>query len=179
MSKNDAATIANLNRLLEVERAKAEEQSATIEELQGKVEEQERLLDIDDASMWRPRAWTEDGLPVPRIELRWKVTGHSEATALLVLVYRHVLTHIEGVVLGQTRCSGGSYDRERLDGKPPFHAYHGDGLETPFRDGVHMTHNTKQLGLRAFITTESGDATEIDPETRAQTWIRCAEETAK
>lgn len=172
MATND--TIANLNRLLEIERVTIAERDATIEELQTKIDEQERILDIDDATLWRARPWTEDGLPVPRIELRWSVTGRSEATALLVLVYRHLLDHHEGVVLGQTRCNGGSYDEERLDGKPAFHAYHGKGLETPFRDGVHMAHNAKHLGLRAFITTEAGDATEIDPETRAQTWIRRA-----
>lgn len=170
MSK-DNATIANLNRLLEIERQQVAERDETIGELQEKVYNYERQLDNDAVLVWRVRKWEAGALPVPRIELRWSLTGRLEATALLVLVYRHLLDNVEAVVLGHTRCSGSSYDEDRGPGM----FLSGDGLSTPFRDGVHLTHNAKHLGLRAFITTEDGDATEIDPETRVQTWISRAE----
>jgi hypothetical protein len=170
-------TIANLNRLLKIEQDTAATQAAKIEELERKVEDLDRYIDTDVLGWTRHRPWSEDGLPVPRLEMRWSRSGPAEAVALLVLVYRHFLDQIEAVPLGQTRCSGGGYRDDRpADAPPMFHEWpeRGGGLELPFRDGAHLKHNAKHLGLRAFISTDLGDVTEIDPVTKAQTWIRRA-----
>jgi hypothetical protein len=177
---DDETTVANLNRLLDIERDATLVRDTRIADLYQEVERLERQLDTSVLGWSRHRPWKEDGLPVPRLELRWKLTAPGEAVALFVLVYRHFLDHVEAVPLGQTRCSGGGYrvgENRPADMPPLFHAgtYAGmPGLDLPFRDGSHLKHNAKHLGLPAYISTDDGDVTQLDPETWAQTWIRRA-----
>lgn len=177
MTTNEAAqaaeTIANLNRLLEIERSNVAERDGRIVELEQKVENQERYMDTSLFGWNRHRPWKADDLPVPRLEMRWTHTGDGEAVALQVLVYRHFLDQIEAIPIGQTRCSNMAY-RNHGDNRPMFHGWEerGELLDLPFRDGSHIRHNALHLGLRAFVTTDRGDVTEINLLTRQQTWVR-------
>jgi len=124
-----------------------EEKDARIVELEN---EREYLNEKNHSDRWK---WTrhstpeEGNLPVPRLEIRCV----NESTRpewynyswIYSLVYRHLLGHLVGVPLGSTSCSGGK-------GPPIF-----DGMiNLPFRDGVHIAHDSTTLNLPAFAIVE-------------------------
>lgn len=116
---------------------------ARIDELETELQE----LKDEAASEWK---WARhkklkdnpDNLPVPRLEIRW----HNESDDGYLtrwdytLIYRHLLGHLIAVPLSQTRITGGN-------GSPPIH---NGRIQTPFRDGVHICHDTHHLGIPAF-----------------------------
>lgn len=149
-----AATITNLNKMIADLESKLEDSTASLDEMTEKAASLEHQLDGNAAGWSRHRDWTEDGLPVPRLELRWSRNGDRSATALYVMVYRHHTGEIVGVPMGRTRVDGGSAQRfvVAADGK----------IALPMRDGVHLWADARQMQLPAYVTTEDGDAAEID-----------------
>ena len=97
---------------------------------------------------WHPEQDLEtiEGLPVPRLQFVYE-TNDYEGACTQLLVYKHFLDHDVGIVLGKTRVSGGSATKilREDDNTAPW---------IPFRDGSHIRHNAKQLGLRAFAVYE-------------------------
>lgn len=165
---SDDRTIGNLNRLLDIEREKLlEALESDLREAEEARDGFERQLETGTLGWSHPREWTVAvggvDLPVPRIEMRWSTTSTDgyETVALYVLVHRHFLDDIVATPLGQTRRNSGRVDSFLMGGD----------LDLPFRDGAHFAHDARHLGLRAFITTDRGDVTELDPVTRAQTWL--------
>ncbi len=115
-----------------------------------------KLTEYETTEAWR---WTrhskgveQEGLPVPRLEIRWQKMddGGYNWHAAYNLVYRHMLGHITVVPLGSTQTSG-SGPRVR-DGR----------VETPMRDGMHITHEMMTLRLPGFAIYE-GTVTELEP----------------
>lgn len=143
------------------------ERDARIEELEGRIEELEgRIGDWEDSRDEDAWFWTrhekvddKDGLPVPRLEIRWTPLGRGRYNWLASynLAYRHLLGHVMSVPLGATRQSGGDERGPVREGK----------VETPFRDGVHIMHDAWALKLPAYAVC--GDVvTKIEPGTREQ-----------
>lgn len=80
-----------------------------------------------------------NGLPVPRLEIRYKDTADPEKLrAEYGLVYRHLCDHLVFATLGLTKIHGALH-------------YYRDRLDLPFRDGAHIRHEMKTLNLRAFV----------------------------
>ena len=80
-------------------------------------------------------------LPVPRLELRWRHSGDGyNVICDYNLITKHLLGQIILTPLSSTRVGGpggGEATCQRLD--------------TPFRDGAHILHDAKQLGLPAYV----------------------------
>jgi hypothetical protein len=130
------------------------------------VERLEALLDARDAEVARlgaelrrrdeadeDAAWSwarhyvsaeAEGLPVPRLEIRWSRIGGGEWNWLATygLVYRHLLGHVVVVPLGMTRVGGAG--EPLTDGQ----------VDVPFREGAHALHDSLELGLPAFAVFE-------------------------
>lgn len=89
-----------------------------------------------------------EGLPVPRLELRWSTTDEwrYNAVAVYSLVYKHLLGHLMRVPLGVTTIRGASSMNIR--------ALQRKGDSLPFRDGCHIQNEAKQLSLPAFVICE-------------------------
>lgn len=84
-----------------------------------------------------------EGLPVPRLEIRWR-PDHAEGWTWVAeynLVYMHLLTHVVKVPLGSTTVNG-----FRKDTKPE----HEGQVQLPWRDGVHIRSDMKHLNLPGF-----------------------------
>lgn len=102
----------------------------------------------------QPSILEVDDLPTPRLELvvRGEYPWFSFET-VYQLVYKHLLGYSVSIPLGHTKTTGG--------GQPPV--LHDGTIITPFRDGAHIRHDSKHLGLPAYITF--GDVTQrIDAE---------------
>lgn len=151
----------NEERLQELLNKKDEE----LEKLQEKVDHFEHLEEKKrNRDTW---IWTEHyildeddivGLPVPRLELRWKFLDDHRYNSVCwyTIVFKHLVGEIIRVPFGMTSVSGGKGDE--------FHANHPDGprIGIPFRDGSHIINEARQLKLRAFAI--SGDrAQELIP----------------
>jgi hypothetical protein len=127
--------------------AQLDEKDARIEELEKELQE---IRDDEDANWEWSRHSTlkinPDNLPVPRLEMRWH--KESEDGYLTCwdyrLIYRHLLGHLIAVPLGQTKSQGGN-------GAPPIR---NGQIDTPFRDGVHISTDTGHLGIPAFCIVE-------------------------
>lgn len=82
-----------------------------------------------------------DGMPVPRLEIRWTKENPNgnwgRRVARYSLVYRHYLKNLVSIPLGMTTVTG-------PDEKPTT-------SDMPFRDGVHIIHDKEQLGLPAYV----------------------------
>lgn len=167
-------TVENLNRLLKAARRRIAKLKREVRRAEERAEGLERQLDTNTLGWSRHREWTEEDLPVPRLEMHWERTSEDgyERVALYVLVYRHFLDgcgdkpKIEAVPMGLTRVSGGH-------NRTPW--FWNGAIETPFRDGAHFKHDAKHLGLPAFVTTEDGDVTQVNPDTGEQTWVHRSE----
>jgi hypothetical protein len=134
-------TLERLEQLLD-------EKDSKIEELQRELDE---LKDEEDKNWgWaRHRTLKEnpEGLPVPRLEIRWHKLSDDGYLARwdYALIYKHFLGHILFIPLGQTSIQGGR-------GEPPI--YNGDEIQLPFRDGPHICHDAMHLNIPAFAICE-------------------------
>jgi len=81
-------------------------------------------------------------LPVPRLEIRYFNINEdgNNLTAIYSLIYKHFLGDLVNVIMGQTNCR---YP------KPNPIAENGI-IKTPFKDGVHIENDKKQLNLPAY-----------------------------
>jgi hypothetical protein len=135
-----------LERLLD----EKDRQIAELEErMQALTDESERTWD------WARHQLLEgdSALPVPRLEMRCRNLGDWWNWEWLYgIVYRHLTGTVVFVPLGHTKVGG--------DGRPPIR---GDGsIRLPFRDGEHIYHDMKQLGLPGFAILED----RVEPLTR-------------
>lgn len=148
-----ADTIADL-------KTKLEKQKKRLEEVAERAYKLNELLNNDDLG-WSTLSLDDDdgGLPVPRLELRWKTNEHS-ATCWYLLVHLHLRGHVQINPLGMTKCRGYGGNLTA----------HGDTRDIPFRDGAHAQHDSVSLGLPLFVTTPDGYAGRIENGT--QTIVR-------
>jgi hypothetical protein len=115
----------------------------------AELEERVQALTDESESTWewaRHRLLEDDSaLPVPRLEIRcWNLGDWWNWEWLYGIVYRHLTGTVVFVPLGHTKVGG--------DGRPPIR---GDGsMRLPFRDGSHIYHDMKQLGLPGFAILE-------------------------
>lgn len=120
------------------------ERDAKIEDLEGKVEELQRLLEASKSG------WTlhvdlgkaPQTLPVPRLEMFYIQDDPNWYDFRVVqrLVYQHMLGHYEAIPIGQTRTQGGH-------GRAPIYD---NKISLPFREGCHVAHNAAAMNLPAF-----------------------------
>ena len=82
----------------------------------------------------------DDGLPVPRLELRWTRIDCGEWVWFCEynLVTLHLLGEYWATPMGGTKRGGA---------RPPMR---GEMVDVPFRDNAHIRHDAKQLNLPAF-----------------------------
>lgn len=125
-------------------------QGHTVEELQRRLLEKEAELIELQMAVQAGKEFLERAhhreletdlspLPVPRLELRCEpIDDGTEWT--YSLVYKHFLGHIVFVTFGITRVSGARAVEPTGRGKLPL----------PMRDGVHIYHDMKELGLPGF-----------------------------
>ncbi len=82
-------------------------------------------------------------LPLPRLEIRWRVGGEGRATWAIAeynLVTRHLCDHIQVTPLGKTESRGGVSGEEKCA-----------MLDLPFRDGAHLVHDKEQLKIPGYV----------------------------
>ena len=119
--------------LEELERSLAEK-DRRIEELEEKVE----TMSYHDEWSWRQiRSLSKEenlDLPMPRLELRYRILSNYTHFVDYGLVYQHLLGDVQFVPIGCTKISG--------------KVTH---LATPFRDGGHMFNDMYELKLRGFV----------------------------
>ncbi len=103
---------------------------------------------------WMRQAVSEEteGLPVPRLEIRWTRENEWSWLAEYSLVYRFYLGEVIRQPFSVTLQRGGR-------GEPPI--YEGR-VDVPRRDGFHIRHDMKQLNLPAFAVCE-GKVTKLEP----------------
>lgn len=162
--KKVVRALARLERQLEAKDAKIAALRAELEGWEG-----------DEAWRWtRHRVVEKDpspSLPIPRLEIRYEAIDEAgyNTRALYCLVYRHY-THKTGglacdkstdcivfVPIGETRMGGpASLEPREREGRWAGRSY------GPYRDGAHIRHDMKQMGLPGFIIGASGDAYQID-----------------
>lgn len=93
-----------------------------------------------------------EGLPVPRLEIRWRKLNDWERVAEYSLVYRFFHGEVIRVPMSVTKQSGGP-------------VVHGDMVSTPFRDGAHIQHDMRHLNLPGYAISD-GVVTKLEPMTR-------------
>lgn len=79
-------------------------------------------------------------LPVPRLEIRWKLCVGDVAIAEYSLITRHLCGQIEVRPFGRTRCSGSNVRNSYCK-----------ALALPFRDGAHIVHDKEQLRVPGYV----------------------------
>lgn len=124
-----------------------DQKDARIEELETELEEKERNADSAKWEWARHRTLKDDGgLPVPRLEIRYVSLSEDDYQGAWEygLIYRHTLGDIVYVPLGYTTTQGGR--NVEPVGTPMY---------TPFREGVRIVNDAKQLNLPAFAIRES------------------------
>jgi len=121
-----------------------------INELENELEKKLRAEnDAKYVDSWRWRdirkvSITENnGLPIPRLELRWRALDGDNAICDYLLVQRHYLGHLIATPLSSTKVGGG--------GSREYCAR----LDTPFRDGAHIKHDAAHFKLPAFVCFEA------------------------
>lgn len=130
-----------LDRLAE----QLDERDTQIEELEEKLYNIQHKYDqLHDGDEW---AWrnirniseTDNlGLPVPRLEIRYRKYDDYNVIADYGLVHRHLLGKIDFIPFGSTRIGGArSLEPEHLD--------------LPFRDGGHILNDMWELKLPAYV----------------------------
>lgn len=120
-----------------------DERDSQIQELTERIEllEEQRRGDL-----WRWAKHEEvkdDELPTPRLEIRCDVLEAYHQSWTYSMVYKHLLGHSVRVPLGHTEMNG-SFTRGNND--LTWHM--------PFRDGVHIKNDMKQLGLPAYVVMD-------------------------
>lgn len=133
-----------------------------IERLEEQVHELKNAADFEER--YRVWFWTKhskseekEGLPVPRLEIRWRKEdgdGYNWVAAYN-LVYRHYLGDVMAVPLGATKVGG-----QRSPTFDYVTMTESSKVETPFRDGVHIMHDMRELRLPGFAVYD-GKVTEL------------------
>ena len=149
MSAEKMTAIERLEALLD-------EKDAELAAYRRSDEERERDAD-NDAWCWTKHTKSQepDGLPVPRLEIRWSRLGSGGEWNWLAsynLVYRHFLGDVIVVPLSATRRGGNDCAPIERDGK----------VETPFRDGAHIAHEMRHMNLPGYAICE-GTITKLEP----------------
>lgn len=125
-----------------------DQKDALISELESELEEKKREDDSERYLWARPRTLKDAaGLPVPRLQIRYvslSDDGYHGAWEY-GMIYRHTLAHIVYIPLGYTTTQGNGHGVEPV----------GTPMYTPFREGVHIVNDAKQLNLPAFVIRES------------------------
>ena len=84
-------------------------------------------------------------LPLPRLEIRCENLGDwYNWQWTYSLVYKHVTETVVFVPLGSTKCGGSGRMPLDFEGKP----------DLPFREGVHIRYDAKNMNLPAFAIFE-------------------------
>ena len=129
-----------------------DEENSKTEALQAKIEELENQLDYHNWSWMRHIKIEDEGIDVPRLEMRYvsREKGNwYHYDVLYSMVYRHFLGHFVMVPLGTTKIGhGGGL------------LLSGGKLHLPFREGAHFRSDSDQLRLPMFTIVEP-DGVEI------------------
>ena len=108
---------------------------------------------LEDRLPWTEHLTLEESnLPVPRLEMLWekgKFPRGYNFRCSTRLVYRHTLGHLVGIPFYET-----------LRGSEISPDEYGK-IDTPFRDGVHIRNDARQLQLPAFVIW-NGKVEQID-----------------
>lgn len=140
MSDEKMTAIERLEALLD-------EKDAEIRELESE------KADRDYGERWgwmrQKKSDEAEGLPVPRLEIRWRKLNDWERLAEYSLVYRFFLGEVIRIPISMTKQSGGP-------------VVHGAMVETPFRDGAHIRHDMRQLNLPGYAICD-GLVTKLEP----------------
>ena len=134
------------------------ERNRRIEELEDKLAEAERRLQQEDPYWSLPVQLPEEQtLPVPRLEMvvEWDEERSHETLFTYRLVYRHLLGHCVGLILGFTPrygCNGPPIRKGKID--------------MPMRDGRHIERDARTLNLPAFAVY-GGRVEPIEPDAEA------------
>lgn len=141
-------TIENKTAIERLE-ALLNEKDVELEELR----EAERRREYGEEWAWMRQTESDEaeGLPVPRLEIRWRRSDWWWS-ATYALVYRHLLGQVVIQPLGITRLHGG----------PPGQPIYNGKVDTPYRDGVHIRHEMRTLKLPGYAVCE-GLVTELEP----------------
>lgn len=128
---------------------------ATNEELQEKIASLENRFEFD-RWQWRAiqRLSTKEnlGLPIPRLEIRYREMDESDILGVYGIVYKHLLGDIILVPFSATR----------IGSHRPL-----DELDLPFRDGAHIQCEMKSLNLPGYVVAK-GKAKKIVPTPAAE-----------
>lgn len=112
--------------------------------------ELEDLKDKTRAEAWKWAIHTEslelEGLPVPRLEIRYKRTGLACYEWISALVYKHLTKVVIKVPLGHTKV-------DRICGVNFVPVSRGEP-ELPFRDGAHVVSDSMELNLPLFAIVD-------------------------
>jgi len=116
-----------------------EERDSQIESLEERLTEEKDKLNLA-SNLWmvhrieKPIECTSN-LPLPRLEMRQSIEGY-QTIFHYGIVYKHYSEMgdlITFIPLGKTTCTG-TYKKQ-----------------TPFREGVHIRHDSKALGMNAYL----------------------------
>lgn len=134
-----------LAKAINEKNAKIEEQEEKIQELERELEEiEDKFNALKDGEDWAWRDIREIseeenlGLPLPRMELRYRRYDDFHVVGDYGLVIRHLLGQINFIPFGSTKIGG------RIALLP-------DHLDTPFRDGGHLQNDAWELKLPAYV----------------------------
>lgn len=136
-----------------IERLEAllDEKDEELEKLRQQVTELERARDSEPwAWMRQSKSDEAEGLPVPRLEIRWSKLDDWSWVAEYALVYRFFLGEVIRVPFSRTKQSGGWDDRELAESESPRSIVRNGVVETPFRDGAHIRHDMRALNLPGY-----------------------------
>jgi len=145
---------------------KKDEEIEELERKLAKYQEEEEYEAEEAAWSWTVHTILEKDdavLPVPRLELRWESLDEQGYNRICQysLVYEHLLGDIIKIPMGRTRV-GGSRDTVIDDGMHNGEQRRQPSIDTPFRDGGHITNDSRKLKLPAFIIAE-GKVQELIP----------------
>lgn len=123
------------------------EKDRKIDELHEKLDKLEDLKSREWGWCIHSEGKNENGLPVPRLEIRAKTMSGNWGNFewIYCLVYKHLLGHIVKVPLGKTTTQSGRELPPIFDGR----------IEGPFRDGAHLMHDSETLKPPAFYVVET------------------------
>lgn len=138
-------TVERLEELLAIK-------DGEITTLEEELDELRERLELDSSWMAH-RTGKETPLPVPRLEIRAiQIDEWKEFEWLYCLVYRHTLGELIEIPFGLTRSS---LSINRAPDECVFPHQIDPGIFTPFREGVHIWNDAKQLNLPAFAVVQA------------------------
>lgn len=114
-----------------------------ISELEGELE---TIREAGEREEWRwslPRkVKNKEKLPIPRLEIRCQQMSDNwhNWTWQYALIYKHFTGDLTAISFGETRVNSSG-------GRPPIRE---NNVDLPFREGVHVAHDSETLNLPAF-----------------------------